>query len=190
MRTLHHSPHEPLPRPLHLPRPQPGEYNPVFHDEIASVPEVPDFVALLEQQAAYTRTLAARFGERGAATRYAPGKWTVREVLGHLSDCERVLGYRALSLARGEAGPLPSFDQDAWVPAGRFEARPLEEVLAEFMAVRGATVHLVRGLPPDAASRAGLVGTTRTSAAAMLYLIAGHERHHQAVLRERYLPAT
>lgn len=174
---------------LAIPRPHPGDYNPVFHDEIASVPDAPDFAALLQLQAAETHALAAEFGERFASTRAGAGKWTVRELLGHLADSERVLAYRALSIARGEAGPLPPFDHDAWVPAGEFEARALDDVLAELFAVRAATVQLVRGIPDSAVGRAGIVGTTRTTVAALLYLIAGHERHHQVVLRERYLGA-
>jgi hypothetical protein len=176
-------------RTLHLPRPHPSEYAPAFHDEITSVPDAPDFVSLLRQQAAETYAIAARFGEAGASVRYAAGKWTLRESLGHLADCERVIAYRALSLARGEPGPLPGFDHNAWVPAARFEERTLDDVLGEFLAVREATARLVRGLPADAAARDGLVGTRRTTAAAMLYLIAGHERHHQALWRDRYLPA-
>lgn len=172
---------------MHIPRPAPADYDPAFRDEIALVPDAPDFALLLQLQSAETHALVASFGERGASTRHRPGAWTVREVIGHLADVERVLAYRALAMARGATTPLPPFDERRWVARSDVESRPLDDVLAEQLAVRGATVALVRGLPPGSAARSGIVGTARTTVAAMLYLIAGHERHHQAVLRERYI---
>ena len=171
-----------------LPRPAPADYAPVFHDEIALVPEGADFAHLLAQQAADTSALAARFGEAHAHLRYAPGKWTVRQVLGHVADCERVLGYRLLRFLRRDPTPLPGFDHDAYVPAGDFERRPLRDVLAELRAVRGATIALVGSAPAEAFAWCGQVGRGTITAAALAYVIAGHERHHQDLLRTRYLP--
>jgi hypothetical protein len=173
---------------LLIPRPAPAHYPPGFHDEIALVPDGADFVELLERQVEETGRLVARFGEAAAGLRYAPGKWTVRETVGHLSDCERVLGYRMLRFLRGDATPLSGFDHDAYVPAADFEARPLADVLAELRAVRGATVALVGSTRPEAFARGGPVGSGTITAAALAYLIAGHERHHQDLLRSRYLP--
>ncbi len=152
------------------------------------MPDVPDFGAMLVDQLIATRGLLARFRGVHASIRYAPDKWTVREVLGHLADVERVLSYRALRIVRGDETVLPGFDHNAYVPAARFEERTLVSVLEEFSAVRAATVSLVGGTPPEAWTRRTRVGTTPTTAAALLYLIAGHERHHQLLLRERYLP--
>jgi uncharacterized damage-inducible protein DinB len=120
--------------------------------------------------------------------RYAPDKWTVREVVGHLSDVERVLTYRALCIARGDATVLPGFDENAYVPAGRFESRTLQAVLDEFGAVRGATAALVMSLTDESAARRGNIGSGTMTVRALLYLTAGHELHHLALLRERYLP--
>jgi uncharacterized damage-inducible protein DinB len=171
-----------------IPRPASTDHSPGFLAEISLVPDVDDFGAMLVDQLIATRTLLARFGEKHAALRYAPDKWTVREIVGHLADCERVLSYRALRILRGDATTLPGFDHNGYVPAGAFEARSLVAVLEEFSAVRAATVSLVAGAPADAWTRRTVIGTTPTTAAALLYLIAGHERHHQAQLRERYLP--
>lgn len=152
------------------------------------VPDTPDFGAMLVDQLVATRTLIARFGVAHAGFRYAPDKWTVREIVGHLADCERVLSYRALRILRGDLTVLPGFDHNAYVPAGDFESRSLVSVLEEFSAVRAATVSLVAGAPATAWRRRTVIGTTPTSAAALLYLIAGHELHHRALLRDRYLP--
>jgi hypothetical protein len=169
-------------------RPHPTDYPPVFHAEICLVPDTPDLGGMLAEQVGETAVLAARFGEAGAALRYAPGKWSVRETVGHLSDCERILGYRMLRFLRGDPTPLRGFDHDAYVSAAGFEARPLARVVEEFRAVRGATVTLIGSAPAEAFARRGRVGTGTITAAALAYLIAGHERHHQALLRARYLP--
>lgn len=169
-------------------RPALTEYAPVFRDEIALVPDGADFVELLASQLEETAALAARFGEAGAGLRHAPGKWSVRETIGHVSDCERVLSYRLLRFLRGDATPLSPFDHDAYVPAAGFEARTLADVVAELRAVRGATIALVGSAPPAAFARGGRVGAGTITAAALAYLIAGHERHHQDALRTRYLP--
>jgi len=171
-----------------LEHPCPDEFAAVFADEIALVPDAPDFADLLAQQHSATHALAAAFGEPHAATRYAPDKWTVREVIGHLSDCERVLSYRLLRGLRADPVVLPGFDHNAWVPAGHFERRPLADVLREFTAVRAATVALMRSAPAESFAFRLNVGSGSISARALAYLIAGHERHHQALLRERYLP--
>jgi hypothetical protein len=171
-----------------IPRPAPADHAPGFADEINLVPDVDDFSAMLVDQLVETRTLVARFGVALAGLRYAPNKWSVREVIGHLADCERVLSYRALRILRGDTTVLPGFDHDAWVPEGRFESRSLVSVLEEYSAVRAATISLVSGTTAPLWSRRTVVGSTSTTAAALLYVIAGHERHHQGVLRQRYLP--
>lgn len=171
-----------------VPRPEPGEYAEVFAAEIALVPDAPDFAALLTAQLEVTKALAVTFGEPHAGLRHAPGKWSVRETLGHLSDCERVLSYRLLRALRGDGTTLPGFDQNAYVDAARFERRTLADVTDEFAAVRGATVALVRGSDPAGFAFRLPVGRGSITARALAWLIAGHERHHQQVLRERYLP--
>jgi hypothetical protein len=170
-------------------RPDPSEYNPRFQSEIESVPDVDDFGALLRRQAdATVRFMTEEFGEEHAGVRYAPDKWTAREVIGHLSDCERIFGYRALRFARGDATALSGFDENAYVPAADFERRTLKSVLDEFLGVRSATIGLVEGLTDEFAARSGTVPSGQMSVRALLYLAAGHELHHMRLMRERYLP--
>ena len=174
---------------LRLQRPDPSEYNARFANEIGIVSDTDDFGELLRQQARETEALmSAEFGEEHASVRYGPDKWTAREVIGHVSDCERILVYRALRIARNDQTPLPGFDENAYVPAAEFERRTLRSVLDEFLAVRSATAALVDSLTNDVAARVGNLGSGRMSVRALLYLIAGHERHHGVLLRERYLP--
>jgi len=174
---------------LRLQRPDPSEYNPTFAHEIGIVPDAPDFGELLRQQARETAALmTGEFGETHASVRYGPDKWTAREVIGHVSDCERILAYRALRIARNDQTPLPGFDENAYVPAAEFERRMLRSVLDEFLAVRSATAALVDTLTNEVAARMGNLASGQMSARALLYLIAGHERHHAVLLRERYLP--
>jgi hypothetical protein len=173
---------------VRLPRPQPDEFAPGFAAELALVPDAPDFASLLASQLDTTRALAATFGEAHAGLRYAEGKWSVRETVGHLSDCERVLSYRLLRALRGDEKPLPGFDEVAYVGAGRFEARSLAQALAELVAVRASTVALVRSAAADDFAFRLRVGNGSITGRALAYLIAGHERHHQQLLRARYLP--
>ena len=174
---------------LHLQRPDPSEYHERFHGEIARVPDEDDFAELLRREARETaRFMNAEFGEAHAAVRYGPDKWTAREVIGHLADCERIFGYRALRIARGDPTPLPGFDENAYVPAADFERRTLKSVLDEFLGVRAATIGLVDGLTTETAARTGTLASGTMSVRALLYLAAGHELHHRDLLRERYLP--
>ena len=99
--------------------------------------------------------MTQQFGEEHASVRYGPDKWTAREVIGHLSDVERILSYRALRIARGDLTVLPGFDENAYVPAAEFERRTLKSVLDEFLGVRSATIGLVEGLTDEFAARHG-----------------------------------
>ena len=175
--------------PFRLQRPDPSEYNPRFHGEITSVPDSDDFASLIRDQARATVDFMNKeFGEDHAGVRYGPDKWTAREVIGHLSDCERVFAYRAMRIARGDMTVLPSFDENAYVPAGQFERRTLKSVLDEFLGVRAATIGLVEGLTDEFAARVGNIGSGHMSVRAILYLAVGHELHHRVIFRERYLP--
>ncbi|MFW6200951.1 MAG: DinB family protein, partial [Gemmatimonadota bacterium] len=130
----------------HRERPSPDEYSDFFARYLARVPEG-DIVAILRGQLADTVALLDAVPADREGHAYAAGKWTIKEVVGHLADSERVLAYRALRIARGDATPLPGFDENAYVPAGGFEARALAGITAELEAVRRATVALFEGLP-------------------------------------------
>lgn len=169
-----------------IPHPVAGEYAPYYDRYVSKVP-AGDLLGTLESQRRETQLLLAGLSEQKALHRYAPGKWSIKEVIGHVTDAERVFCYRALSFARGDTNPLPSFDEQAWAPAGHFDARPLAELAAELDAVRRATIALFAGLPREALARRGVASNNAVSVQALAWIIAGHERHHVAILREWYL---
>jgi len=169
-----------------LTRPGADEFAPYYATYIDKVTE-PDVIAALATLRQTTASLLAGLSESQAGYRYAPGKWTLREVVGHVVDAERIFAYRLLRIARGDETPLAGFDENAYVPAGQFERRPLADVAAELGAVRDATLALVRSVTVDAWSRRGTASGKPVSARALAYIIAGHERHHLSVLRERYV---
>jgi uncharacterized damage-inducible protein DinB len=141
---------------------------------------------ILEDQGRETQQLLAGVSDAKALHRYAPGKWSVKEVVGHVTDTERVFCYRALRFARADDKPLQGFDENAWVPAGRFDARSLEDLAGELDAVRRATIALLRGLDTEALARRGTANNNPISVRALAWIIAGHERHHVGILHERY----
>jgi hypothetical protein len=128
--------------------------------------------------------LAALIGDADADYAYAPGKWTVRQVVQHAVDAERVFAYRALRFARGDETPLPGFEENLWAEAD--PGQSLEKLVGEMRAVRAATLALLRALPDEAWDRAGVASGNRMSVRGLAYVIAGHTAHHLAVLRERY----
>jgi hypothetical protein len=167
-------------------RPQQDEYIAYYHKYITLVPEG-DLVEALRSQIGETLSLVRSIPEARGSHRYAPGKWSIKEVVGHMSDVERVMTYRALRIARADSTPLPGFDESAWVPAANFEARSLASLAHELEEVRRATVAFFETLDPESAARRGSANNAPISARALAYIVAGHERHHVAILRERYL---
>jgi uncharacterized damage-inducible protein DinB len=121
-----------------------------------------------------------------AITPYAPGKWTVKQVLGHIIDAERIFSYRALRIARDDNTPLPGFEQDDYVANADFNSLSLTELLQEYSAVRRATILLFRHLPADAWTRRGTASDNEVTVRALAYIIAGHDQHHYRILCERY----
>ena len=169
-----------------IPRPDASEYAPNYGTYVSKVPEG-NLVTILEDQRRETQDLLAAIPEGRALHRYAPGKWSIKEVVGHVTDAERVFSYRALRFARGDETPLSGFDEKAYAPAGHFDAHSLPDLAAELDAVRRATIALFSGLDPEALARRGLANNKEISVRALAYVIAGHERHHVEILRERYL---
>jgi hypothetical protein len=168
-------------------RPGPDEYAAYYGKYLDLVPEG-DLIAHLEAQAGELEALAAQFGEARGGHRYAPDKWSVKEVLGHITDTERIQAYRLLRIARGDATPLAGFDMDDYVRKGGADARPLADLLGEFKDVRRATLALVRSLGPGDLARRGTANGYGVSASALAHIIAGHVTHHAATLRAKYLP--
>jgi hypothetical protein len=168
-------------------RPGTGEYDPHYETYIKLLPEPElDLNLVLKEQMKETHALLKGVKDDKANFAYAPGKWTVKEVVGHMSDVERVMSYRALCIARSDHTPLPSFDENAWVPAAKFGRLELHQLLDEFMAVRQATIHLLNELEPEAFQRKGTASNKSISVRALFYIIAGHERHHVKLFHERY----
>jgi uncharacterized damage-inducible protein DinB len=161
------------------------EYAPFYKDYIGRVP-AGDIVVVLGEQIGETLRLLDGLTEAAADRAYAPGKWTIKDVVGHVIDSERVFSQRALRFARGDVRQLPGFEQDPYVLAGGFAARSLRDLTEELAAVRRATVLLFRGLPEEAWGRRGVASGHEVSVRALAHIIAGHELHHRAILTERY----
>ena len=166
-------------------RPAASEHAPYYGKYTSLVPDGP-IVETLRTQMAETAALLAGVPAGREEHRYAAGKWSVKEVVGHLADTERVFAYRLLRFARSDETPLAGFDENTYVPAGAFGARTLRSLAEEFRAVREATLRLLEGLDERAMSRGGVASENAVTVRALAWIVAGHERHHVAILRERY----
>ena len=168
-------------------RPEKGDYAVYFEKYIALVPGG-DFLEILKEQHEELIRRLTPLNEDQANFRYAPDKWSIKEIIGHISDAERVFAYRLLCIARGDQTPLPSFEQDDYIRTANFSARTLKDILHEFSVVREASVALIRSLDDAAWQRRGVASQKEITAQALVFIIAGHERHHGIILGERYLP--
>ncbi len=166
-------------------RPLAGEYTPFQADYVALVPEE-DILPVLTEQVWDLAELENRISPEKEFFRYAPGKWSVREVFGHLSDAERVFGYRALCMARGQQEAMPAFDENLFVDTGNFDRRTLKQLAGEWQLLRRANLSLLHGLEPAAWTRTCLANDAVTSTRAVAWIMAGHLRHHLAILKDRY----
>lgn len=167
-------------------RPDPTEYPQSAADYISRVPEG-NVLDVLEKQIEETAALVRGLAPGMEDKRYAPGKWSIREIIGHLGDGERVFSYRALRFSRCDPTPLPGFDENDYVREAPFNRIPIQHLLSELVLLRQATLYLFRGLDEEALMRRGVANEIETSVRAIAFMIAGHERHHLDVLRERYL---
>jgi hypothetical protein len=167
-------------------RPAQDEYAPYYEKYVSLVP-AGDIVETLERQSADTLALLRSVPEDRAGSSYEPGKWSVKELVGHVIDTERVFSHRALRFARGDRTPLPGYEQDDYVRAANFDARPLSSIAEEFERVRAATVALLRSFDQEAWTRRGSANHNEVSVRALAHILAGHELHHINILRERYL---
>jgi len=167
-------------------RPQPGEYAPYYDRYISLVPGN-DVLAALDDQRRQMLLLLSGRTEADGDLRYAPEKWSVKEVLGHINDSERIMSYRALRIARGDATPSDGFEQDDYVRNGQFGWWPLSDLIEDYIAMRRATVSLLRHLDEAAWTRRGVANKNEVTVRALAYVIAGHELHHRGILEEKYL---
>jgi len=169
-------------------RPAPGDYAPYAEQYVSQV-KGDDILDSLRAQLKQTTMLFSGRSERDGNFRYAPDKWTVKEVLGHVCDTERIFAYRALRIARGDQTPLPGFEQDDYVRGGNFAERTLADLAEEFGLVRAASIAFFRSLQKDAWQRRGVANKNEVSVRALAFIVAGHELHHRLILEERYFPA-
>lgn len=168
-------------------RPDPSEYSSGTAGYVANVPENEDAVlGAMEKQRDETRKLLESVSEERAAYRYAPEKWSIRQIVGHIADCERVFAYRALAIARGEKQSLPGFDENVYMQNSNFDEKPLHDLIESYVIVRNASLNLFRQMSDAQWRRTGMANGKPTSTRALAYIALGHERHHVKILRERY----
>lgn len=167
-------------------KPDAAEYAPYYGKYIALVPDG-DVVGTLRGQLAETLALLSGIDEARAAHRYAPDKWSVKELVGHVIDTERIFAYRALRFARNDATPLAGYEQDDYIRGGSFDDYQLGELAEEFAHVRRANLALFEHLNAEAWMRMGVASDNPVSVRALAYILAGHELHHMQILRTKYL---
>jgi hypothetical protein len=166
-------------------RPETDEYHEYYQTYVGVVPSGDILATLVEQERDLSQRLEG-LDATGAMGRYAPDKWSVKEVLGHIIDTERVFTYRALTIGRGDSQPLPGMDQDLFAAGSNVAERDLADILEEYHAVRRATLSLFRSFDDRILSRVGTASGFAISVRALVFIVAGHERHHLAILAERY----
>src|SRR5262249_12463575 len=169
-------------------RPEATEYARFYAGYISNVPGS-DLLSVLESQRVGMSQLLSGHNDRDGDSRYAPEKWTVKEVLGHITDAERIFTYRALRIGRGDHTPLAGFEQDDFVKNGGFANRTLADLAEEFGAVRNASIRLFRSFDEGAWSRRGVASQKEVTVRALGFMTAGHQIHHRMILEERYFPA-
>ena len=170
---------------MNLERPLADEHSPYFSKYVDLVPDG-EITQMLEVEFERDFTTLERLTPQQAHHRYAPDKWSVLEVIGHLSDVERVFAYRALRFARDQETPLSEFDENAWMQTANFDSRELTSLLEEWRSVRAASLSLYKHLEPSAWLRRGPAAGSTTSVRALAYKTLGHELHHRELLRNRY----
>jgi hypothetical protein len=166
--------------------PAADEFAPYYGTYISAVP-AGDILITLANQRGETHRLLGGISEAKSLFAYAPGKWNIREVMGHVIDAERVFAYRALRVSRQDATPLPSFDQDLFVKNGNFSGRTIKDLAEEFDHVRLSTLDLLSHFADDAWSHRGTASNNPVTPRSLAWIIAGHEFHHMKIIREKYL---
>ncbi|PIQ60178.1 MAG: hypothetical protein COV99_12095 [Bacteroidetes bacterium CG12_big_fil_rev_8_21_14_0_65_60_17] len=167
-------------------RPASDEYAPFYSGYVDLVSDGSIFETLNEQLARFERLFELAGADR-ADFRYAPDKWSVRDVITHVNDTERVMSFRALAFARGSVGPWPGMEHEAWAREARLRQRPFQELVTEFVNVRRSSISLFKGFSEDMLARRGLASGNEFTVRALIWITAGHAQHHANVLNERYL---
>ncbi|PEO34402.1 DinB family protein [Bacillus toyonensis] len=166
-------------------RPGTNEYNPYYSTYIKLVPDG-DIIHILEQQMKETNLLLKDISDSEGHFRYAPNKWSIKEVIGHIADTERIMAYRLLSIARGETAELPGYNDDMYVLRAAFDKQSMQDLLTNLTVVRQSTVHLLKSLDKDAWLQRGIANNSEVTVRALANIIAGHELHHRQIIKVRY----
>ncbi len=167
-------------------RPTASEYASFYHTYVGKVPEG-DLIKMLENQASETLALVGDISDEKGLYRYAEGKWSIKELMCHIIDTERVFAYRALRISRGDTTPLPGFNQDDYVAAFDADARSMASIIEEYQSVRRATITLFKSCTDEMMQRIGTASNSPVSVRALGFIILGHELHHRGILKTRYL---
>ncbi len=167
-------------------RPESNEYLPYYEKYVSLVPQG-DIVSILEGQLDTTQKLLSGISEAQSDSRYAPDKWNVKELVGHVIDTERIFAYRALRFARNDQTPLPGFEQDDYIRHAAFSASKLSDLVSEFGHLRRANLYMFRNFDGAAWQRRGIASGGEVSVRALAYIVAGHELHHVGILKTKYL---
>lgn len=174
-----------MPAGFAIARPEPGEYAPYYDRYISLIPGT-DILGTLDEQRRKMLLLLCGRDEADGDFRYAADKWSMKEVLGHVCDTERIFAYRVLRISRGDRTPIEGFEQDDYVKNSPWGRVPLAEVIDDYIAVRRATLTLLRNLDEAGWARSGVANKNEVSVRALAYLTAGHELHHRRILEEKY----
>ncbi|MCM3737415.1 DinB family protein [Bacillus cytotoxicus] len=167
-------------------KPEANEYNPYYSTYINLLPEG-DIGQILEEQIKETNLVLKDISDSEGLFRYAPNKWSVKEVLGHIADTERIMAYRLLSIARGETVDLPGYNDDMYVLRAGFDKQSIQNLLENLTIVRQSTVHLIKSLDAEAWLQRGIANNSEVTVRALAYIIGGYELHHRKIIKERYL---
>ncbi|ETI70833.1 DinB family protein [Neobacillus vireti] len=170
-----------------LQRPLENEYPAYYVPYVKLVPEG-YLVSILKENLVNTEALLESLSEDDSHFRYASGKWSIKEVLGHMSDTERIMSYRLLRIGRGDQTPLAGFNENDYIAGSQFDQLPIKIILEDFAATRNATITLIQNMPDEAWAKRGIANETDITSQAIAYIIAGHAIHHLKIIHERYLP--
>jgi len=170
---------------LYIVRPEATEYAP-YYERYISLVSGNDVLTTLEEASPQTVALFSSLSEKEGDFRYSPEKWSVKQVLGHIIDTERIFAYRALRISRNDATPIEGYDQDDYVRYGPFSHCQLSNLVEEYTHVRNATLSLFRSLDQEAWTRRGIANKNEVTVQALAYIVAGHELHHRNVLNDKY----
>jgi len=167
-------------------KPNHGDYAPYYERYISLLPD-DDILSILEVQKKTSEEFLKTLSEEQGNISYTEGKWTIKEVVGHIIDTERVMAYRALCFSRGEKQSQPGFEQEDYIANGNYNNRTMDDLINEFIAVRNANLIMFKSFSEEMLKQSGIASDNKVTVLALIYIIAGHEKHHIKIIKEKYL---